>query len=67
MASVVDVGDVLLDTLDDDAHGALTRLLARRDVDIVIVHELVDGLAVDVDLGIVEDERNRKVSLKMRE
>lgn len=66
MACVVDVGYVLLDALDDDAHGALTRLLARRDVDIVVVHELVDGLAVDVDLRIVEDECNRKVSLHSR-
>lgn len=42
MARVVDVGYVLLDTFDDDAHRALTRLLTRGNVNVVRVHELVD-------------------------
>lgn len=63
VASVVDVRDVLLHALNDDAHGALAGLLAGRDVHVVSAHELVDGVAIDVDFRVVEDERDREISL----
>lgn len=63
MTCIVDVGYVFLDSFDHNAHGALTWLLARSDVDIVGSHQLVDCLRVDVNFGIIKDESNRQVSL----
>ena len=63
MTSVVDICDVFLYTLNDDAHGALARLLTGSDVNIVRIHELVDCFAFNVDFRVVEDEGDGKISL----
>lgn len=65
MTSVVDISDVLLHALNDNAHRALAGLLTGSDVNIVRVHELVDSLAVNIDFRVVEDESDRKIALRI--
>lgn len=65
MTSVVNICDVLLHTLDDDAHRTLAGFLTGSDVNIVRIHELVDCLAFNVDFRIVEDKSDWKISLEI--
>lgn len=67
MTSVVDIRDKLLHAFDDDAHRTLSRLLTRCDVNVMLVHQLVDRVAVDVDLRIIKYQGDWKVSLKILE
>lgn len=59
MTSIVDICDVLFDSLDDDAHCALTGLLARRNVNVVSIHQLVDRVTIDVDLWVCNQKLKR--------
>lgn len=63
VACLVDIGNELLNPLDDDAEGALAGFLSNRNENIMRVHQLGNLLGIDGVLRVVEYQRNRKISL----